>query len=200
MERTININDTYVITSRGLSVTINAAKLSDEILSKVFDYGITQVISDAASGAKMAALSEKFGDKADAKDTEQNKWIASDAGKAKAAEHAQSLMQGKVDALLAGDWTTRGTGYGMEGVAVMRLVAALLEPKSAEAKAWAKLSWTEKMAKAMDNAKAHPDYFTESRIADMVATIEAERKAKRERDAQAERERAALAGKVKIKL
>lgn len=101
---------TIEVGSRGQTVKLDCAVLSDDILRQLLIHGAIQKIGDAASAAKATAISAHFGD------TEPNKsdakaWTESPAGEAKIGEVALAMMQKAVTALVAGQWAIReGTG------------------------------------------------------------------------------------------
>lgn len=90
MNVTIELPDTHTVTSRDLSVTIDLAKLSPELIARAVLHGLTQKIADAAAGA--AKIAGPDGD---------------------VAATGQALMQKVVDQLEAGEWgRQRSAGDG----------------------------------------------------------------------------------------
>lgn len=201
MNITFEIESALSVTSRDVELVTDLASIPAEMLPRVFAYGWSQVIADAASGAVADALTGKFGDKFDGrtKTDAMRAWLESADGTAAVAESTLTLMSKKRDAILAGEWSSRGNGgLGIRGQAILRLFKPLLD--KAQTKAFNKLGYADQVTKAVANAEANPDFFTESAIADAIATIEAERKAREERKAADAKAREALAGKVTINI
>lgn len=106
MSITIDVAGTFGIASRGVTVDVDVAMLPDAIRAAIFEYGLKQVIADAASGAVKDAMDGfEPADKA-ARDA----WI--DEHEDEIATSTLTMMSKKVDALYAGDWSTRGAGEG----------------------------------------------------------------------------------------
>lgn len=149
MNVTIETNETFTATSRGVDVTIDIAKLSPAIVANLFTYGLTQKLADAASGAvRDAAEGAKVNvdDKAAMKD-----WSMSEAGRMAIAESTLTMMTKAADALVAGEWSTRTAGDGVSretrvGRSIMR---GLMKAK-ADSKAWAAFTG---LTDAAQNAK-----------------------------------------------
>ena len=95
----IEIPDSYAVTSRGTHVNVDVTKLSADIIGKLVMHGLTQKVGDSAAGAVTAAgfADTRFKD-------------LSDDDKAKVNASAQALMQATVDALVAGEWSERRAG------------------------------------------------------------------------------------------
>lgn len=76
---TIEVPETFTVTSREKSVTLNIGKLSAELVAQAFLHGLTQKVADAAAGAEGATKEEK-------------------------ATNGQALMQKVVTNLESGNW------------------------------------------------------------------------------------------------
>lgn len=162
MERKIELPEGgYDVTSRGVKVTVDLKALSPEILTELALHGLTQKVSDAASNAK--ALAEEQG---------------ADIG-----EVTQELMGKAVDSLIAGEWSRRAGGGGVDEetriarMVTRRLVKAKFGSKSPE---WAKFTGLDA---SEQNAKLD-EWFAANEEA--LAP---------ERDAEIERRREAAKGK-----
>lgn len=105
---------------------------------------------------------------------------------------ALAAMQKACDAMLKGEWSSRGSAITSdpETVALVRLVAAAISDK-AQKKAWNELSSADQIAKANEYREAF-----ESEIPAELARMEAEV----ERKAQEAKRKAELAKKISIKL
>lgn len=150
MKVSIELGENIAVTSRERSVTVDVTKLSADIIAKLVVHGLTQKVADAASGAKKIA-EESGGDVGDV---------------------TENLMAKAVDALVAGDWSTRTAG---EGVSIETRVARQITRTMAKAKmgskspAWATftgLSDEEQNAKldawfAANEAKLQPEVDAE---------------------------------------
>lgn len=138
----IDRDETFVATSRKQSVTVNVLALSPAILANIFDYGLQQVMADAASGAVKDAAEGAgvvVGDYKDWSKTQAARdWSMSEAGVKAIAESTVTMMSKKADALIAGEWSTRGEGSGVStetriGRSLMR---GMMKAK-ADSRAWA---------------------------------------------------------------
>jgi len=104
----INFTNTFVVESRGKSVTITPSALSPEIIRQATLHGLKQKIADAAAGAAQVAYGNDDGWK-NLTAAERREWIA--ANGPKVAETGEALMQKVADQLAAGDWgAERGNG------------------------------------------------------------------------------------------
>lgn len=106
MKLELNLADTFTVTSREKSVTVDIAKLGAETIARAALHGIKQKIADAAAGAAKASFRDKAeGESADAwakafatfKDDPANESVIADKGLA--------LMQKALDKLVADGWT-----------------------------------------------------------------------------------------------
>lgn len=121
--------------------------------------------------------------------------VADAASGAKNEAEASAAMFKALDAIYAGEWSSRGSGEGLSdirAIAVHRLFRALLDGD--DLKRFRKLSTSDQVRKALENVAA----FTDDAIAEEVATIEAERKAKADADAARKEAVAEMKGKIKI--
>jgi hypothetical protein len=182
---TLNLSGAFTITTRGMDITTkDMGVLSEAIVGKIFDYGLGQVLSDAGSGAAMAAIREKFGDKATGKDTAHKTWLGSDAGMEAARKHARAMVEKRADALWRGEWAVRASSGGAsEETRVQRQIA-----RQALKGAWGKDSadWKafEGLGAVEQNAKLD-DVFAknEARFAPAVKDKLEQLRAERERNA-----------------
>lgn len=156
--------DKAEVTSRGVTVAIDAGKLSPEIVRELALHGLKQKVSDAASQA--ASIAKETGNDV--------------------AEVTKELMGKAVDALLNGEWSQRGAGGG--GVSEEQLVARQVARAAIKAKfgakspEWSKFTGLEpsdQLAKLDEIAEANADAFAEA-----IAAKLAERRAERERKAK----------------
>lgn len=147
------------ITSRNVSVDLDTSALSADIRDRIFTYGAQQVIADAASQAVTVAVTSAHGDKAVPADHKE--WIASPAGVKAIASATLALMTKKRDALLAGEWTQRGSGGVDERTLVMRSIVriAFKTKVGAKSKNWAKF---DKLDDDKQNAKLAEWYAANS--------------------------------------
>lgn len=194
MQITITLPDTLSATSRDETVTTETAKLPINIVEAMVPHAFQQLLGDAAASAgKSAWESAHAGKDYDPRNTAHKDWVKANPALVKA--QVIPLMQKRLDTLVKGEWTTRGTGEGLSSVttlATLRLFKAALALDVA--KRFAKLSASDQARKALDNASA----FTAEAIAAEVAKIEAERKARADADAARKAQVAELATKIKI--
>lgn len=157
---TIELPETFIVTSRGVECAVDVRALPDAIVMELALHGLTQKIADAASAA--------------AKDLP--------AGDPKIAENTSAMMDKARDALVAGEWSRRGTGGGVsEETLVQRMimrqtVKAKFGGKSPEWKKFTGLDDAAQIAKLDEWYAANAEA-----LAPAVATKLAERKAERER-------------------
>ena len=151
----------FAVTSRGQSVTVNPKDISADIWARLALHGATQKIADAASGAKAAA--EETG--------------------ASIEEVTIASMQKAMDALIAGDWSTRVAGDGVSEEtkvqrAIMRQAIKLqLGAKSPKWKDFDALPIAEQNAKLDANYAKNVEKLA-PQVADEMKRREAARKAK----------------------
>lgn len=109
MKITIEIPESFVVTSRDVPCDVDLTKVPTHIWHELALHGLTQKIADAASGAK--ALADKDG--------------------LDVAEVTSALLGKACDGLYAGEWTRRGNGGGVDAFTVeaRRLVRAALKQK-----------------------------------------------------------------------
>lgn len=165
MERKINLPEGgYDVTSRGVSVTVDLKALSPDILAECLLHGLTQKVADAASQAKS---------------------VADESGEDIGAV-TQAMMQKAVDALLAGEWSRRSGGGGVDEstriarLVTRRLVKAKFGAKSPEWATFTGLEAAEQNAKLDEWFAANEDVLAPERDAEMARRAEA---AKAKRDA-----------------
>ena len=105
MNVTIELPDTFEATSRGVAVEVPIGKLSADIVAELVQHGLQQKVADAASAAK--SLADESGEPVE--------------------EVTRNLMQKAVDSLVAGEWTRRTGGGGVdEETRIARLVTRRL--------------------------------------------------------------------------
>lgn len=146
------------------TVAMDWDKVPAHIIPLFTEHGAKQKLADAASGAK---------DKAE----------------------AEGAMFKALDAIYAGEWSSRGSGEGLgdvRSIAIHRLFRAALPDDAA--KRFRKLSTSDQVRKAIEQAAA----FDDADIAAEIDKIEAERQAKRDADDARKASVAKLAGKVTI--
>jgi hypothetical protein len=190
----ITLPASITVESRDVIETLDCGKLIADIVTRGAIDGLCEAIRDAASGAAKAAASDNFGDKVNMQSEKVKDWLKTPDGTAAIALHTGAMMAKKARAIESGEWTMRRTGNsaGIRGIALVRLFRAIM-PDDVR-KRFAKLSASEQVAKAIDNA----DKFAEDLIEAKIAEIEAERAAELLRK-NAERESlAAIAEKVKF--
>src|SRR5690606_24916362 len=96
----IELPETIAITSRGVEVSLDLSKLSPDIVARLVIHGATQKVADAASGAAKLVSDEVTIEQA-----------------------TESLMTKARDALVAGEWSQRSGGGGVdEETRVARIV------------------------------------------------------------------------------
>jgi len=188
---TLDITGDYIVTSRNVECVTDRGTIPASMIQRIFDYGWDQVISDAASSAMGLAVKDKFGDKA--LPAQHKEWCRTPEATAAAAVHGEALMAKKRDAILAGEWSTRGTGTSgvdeFTSVARSMVKAYLKDAWGGESPKWKDLLAASDMATKLD--KVYAD--NEAVFKPLVETQVAERKAARER-------KAGLKGKVTINL
>lgn len=161
-----------VVMSRGVSVTVDTTKLSDEIKSRLFIHGLTQKVADAASSAAK---------------------VASETG-ATVEDVTLAQMSKAVDALLVGEWAMRTAGEGVsEETKVKRIVMrAMVKAKfGAKSPEWAKFTG---LGDAEQNAEL--DKWAEKNAERIAGDVAAELKRREE----ARKAKAKLATQVDIDL
>jgi hypothetical protein len=140
---TIELPDTLTVAMRnGASVTIDTTKLAD-LGAELFTYGVGQKVRDSASAASTRAK---------------------ETGADVMAE-AQAMMDAAVTALLAGEWSHRGEGAGVDPrVAIARSIVrkAIKEKFGSKSPEWAKftgLSDADQVAKLDEVYAANAEMF-----------------------------------------
>lgn len=139
----IELNDTVVSMRNGASVTVDASKLSPEMVAELLSYGIGQKVRDSASQASTVA-----------KDTD---------GDVKAI--AQGLMDDCIAAIYAGEWSRRGEGSGADPrTLVVRSIVrkAIKEKLGSKSADWAKftgLSDSDQLAKLDETYESNKAIF-----------------------------------------
>lgn len=134
MKITIEIAD-FTVTSREQDVAVAAADFTPEIWARLAVHGAVQKIADAASGAMKIAA-----DEAKVADADVKAWKVTDAGEAGIAKHTLALMGKAYDGLVAGEWSTRSAGLGVDlrtRVARSIMRAQIKAKVGAKSPAWA---------------------------------------------------------------
>lgn len=159
MKMNIELPDTITVAMRnGASVEIETKAIAT-LGAELFLYGVGQKVRDAASAASTVA-----------KETNGDVQVI-----------AQGMMDTAVAALVAGTWSHRGDGTGVdERTRVARSVvrSAIKAKVGSKSEAWAKftgLSDADQLAKLDETYAAQPDVFDEAIEAEMA---ERARKAK----------------------
>lgn len=153
----IELPDTITVAMRnGASVEIETSKLAD-LGAELFMYGVGQKVRDAASGATKAAEAE---------------------GSKGVTAEAQAMMEAAVAALVAGEWSHRGDGSGVDPrTAVARSIVrrAIKEKLGSKSPEWAKftgLSDKDQLAKLDETFAANESLFTPLVDAEIKRRIE----------------------------
>lgn len=150
MKVTIELAGEIAVSSRERSVHIDTARLSPEIIAKLVVHGLTQKVADAASGAKKIAEETN----ADVHDVTVN------------------LMSKAVDALVAGEWSTRVAG---EGVSLETRVARQITRTMAKAKMGSKsAAWATFTGLSDDEQNAKLDAWFAANEAALKSEVDAE--------------------------
>lgn len=152
MQITIEIPETFEIESRDASVNAKASEFSTEILNKIFNYGLSSVISDAANGAPRAAAVDAIGSKGDKEKPESYEkrlkdWIKATENKEAITAKTEFLMQQRLDNFSAGKWSVRGTG-GMSRTERIRDTIVRASAKALLGDAWSKFEALDDAAQA----------------------------------------------------
>lgn len=162
----------YIVTSRGVELTVDTAKLSDDIREKLFLHGLQQKIADAASGAKKVA-------------EESNSDI--DAV-------TLGMMEKALAALLAGEWSSRVAG---EGISERKRVERAIMRKAVKEKFGAKSpQWAKFTGMSDDEQAKELDRWFAANAEALTPDVDAEL-ARRE---EARKAKAKLSGKIEINL
>lgn len=139
-----------IVTSRDATVTVDATKLSAEIVEKLLEYGIRQKIGDAASGARK---------------------IAEETG-TDITEVTQGLMDKALAALLAGEWSSRVAG---EGVSERRRVERAIMRAAVKVKLGAKSpKWKAFIGQSDDAQNAKLDEMFAANAVKLAAKVDEE--------------------------
>lgn len=125
---TIELPETFAVTSRDIWTEVRFGGLSAEIVAKLVMHGVTQKVGDSAASAMKDAGFEgrKFPELADDE-------------KAKVRDVAKSAMNGTIEALMRGEWSERRVG----GTALSELEKEMLVQFGAWLRAEAKDVWAE---------------------------------------------------------
>ncbi len=141
---TIELENEYNVTMRnGASVAVKTADVQ-AVLANLCEYGIGQKLRDSASAATKAAEAE---------------------GSGGVQAEAQAMMEACLASLVAGEWSHRGTGEGVDPrVAIARSIVrrAMKEKLGSKSPAWAKftgLSDKDQLAKIDETFASNADLF-----------------------------------------
>lgn len=169
---TIELENTITIAMRnGASVTIETAKL-EGLAAELFMYGVGQKVRDAASAASTVA-----------KETETEVQVV-----------AQGMMDTAVASLLAGEWSHRGTGEGVDPrVAIARSIVrrAIKEKVGSKSPQWAKFTG---LSDKDQNAKLDETYAGNEELFSPLVDAEIKRRA----DASKAKSKAASALSIEL--
>lgn len=162
--------DKIEVASRGARVVVDPSKFSQEIIANLFAYGVKQKLADAASGAAKLL---------------QDEGLAKDDPGYDAKVEAQTLvmMEKALDALLAGEWSTRQAAEGISEyqrearIIMRRIVKEKYGAKSAKWKDFIGLSDADQNAK-LDELFAANEAKLASAVNDEIARKRAAREAK----------------------
>jgi hypothetical protein len=184
MQITINLPDTFEVTSRDMTVGIVLSDLPAELFAKAALHGIKQKVSDAAAGAALAAFRNKDeGETAEAFKKAFDAFKDDKVNELKIAETGLALMQKAVASLVAGEWkTARGTGDKLSDV---EIEMAKLFADGAKLKFPKGMKTPERYADALGQLETRPE-----------ETQKAVRRLAEETVARKAREDAALAAKL----
>lgn len=169
---TIELPNTLTVAMRnGASVSIDTAKL-ETLGAELFTYGVGQKVRDSASAASTTA-----------KETETDVQVV-----------AQGLMDAAVVALLAGEWSHRGEGGGVDPrVAVARSIVrrAIKEKLGSKSPEWAKFTG---LSDADQNAKLDETFTNNEALFTPLVDAEIKRRA----DANKAKSKAASALEINL--
>lgn len=152
----IELPDVITIVSRGVSVDLPTKDLSAEMVARFAIHGATQKVADAGSGAAKLVTDETTVEAATA-----------------------SLMGKAVAAILAGEWTQRSAGGGVDErtrvgrIVVRNAVKAKFGSASPEWKKFTGLADAEQIAKLDEWLAANEATFTPAIDAEMARRAEA---------------------------
>lgn len=139
---TINLPASFNVTSRKRNIAVETASLSPEIIAQAVIHGLTQSIADAAASALADAYESANPDHGldgDALKAARKTW--GNANSDAVADAAEGNMRKRLDALLAGEWQTRGSSVDTDPLdPYRRAVVREAISKDKESAAWAAYS------------------------------------------------------------
>ena len=135
---TITLPDTFTVASRKRNVAVETASLSPEIIAQAVIHGLTQSIADTAASALADAYESanpEHGLEGDALKTARKAWGTENPDAV--ADAAEGNMRKRLDALLAGEWQTRGSSVDTDPLdPYRRAVVREAISKDKESDAW----------------------------------------------------------------
>ena len=127
IQRTLTLVQEYNIVARGFNLPLASETLSDEVLAQAIAHGLQQTIADAASAAASGHYETNRLEGAPdwkALSADERKRHATNNAMA-VAEYGKLLMEKRIAALQAGEWTTRAPGApGMSALEAMAVTVA----------------------------------------------------------------------------
>lgn len=106
----ITLPASFTVASRKRNIAVETASLSSEIIAQAVIHGLTQSIADAAASALADAYESANPEhklEGEALKAARKAWGAANADAV--ADAAEGNMRKRLDALLAGEWQTRGS-------------------------------------------------------------------------------------------
>lgn len=193
----IEVPEVIEVTSRDRMVSCDVAMLPLTIASRAMVEGIRKSVIDSASQAGTAAARDHFNDDRLPGTSDKAKaWLATEAGKKASGDLTETIMQKRLDAYYKDEWEVRGQGPGDRGLAILRMFKAMLT--DAEGKTFNKLSASDQVRKAVDNAAKHEALFPDADVESVIQEIAAEREARKTKAASEKAKRQKLRGNVKF--
>jgi hypothetical protein len=143
---------TFAIANRsGAIVTVNTADMSPDTLARIFEYGLTQKVNDAASGALLAAMVESIGEDAyDATPEARKTWGKDNPD---SVNDMRDTLRAECAANIAANiWgQTRATGRTVDSLDTYRVAIVLdlirAKPESPVAKEYNKIDSSDQKAR-----------------------------------------------------
>jgi hypothetical protein len=134
----ITLPASFTVTSRKRNVAVETASLSPEIIAQAVIHGLTQSIADAAASALADAYESanpEHGLEGDALKAARKAWGTENPDAV--ADAAEGNMRKRLDALLAGEWQTRGSSVDTDPLdPYRRAVVREAISKDKESDAW----------------------------------------------------------------
>jgi tRNA A37 N6-isopentenylltransferase MiaA len=143
---------TFSISNRsGSVVTVDTTSMNAETIAQIFEYGLTQKVNDAASGALLAAMVEAIGDEAHDAEPEARKAWGKENPEA-VVSMRETLRTECAEALAKNIWgVTRATGRTVNPLDSYRVAIVLdlikAKPDSPVAKEYAAIDSSDQKAR-----------------------------------------------------